>query len=149
MSDDIGNRLPDDLFNILRNEDVTLEQGRAILVNTIDGNGWPHSALLSYREVFAFDQTNILMVTYADSTTTRNMRANGKVTLNFVDERMSYYVKGSARENPAAPDGFAGMYVSVVSVLRDFTESDEAGAYITTGMRFYNPWRGPRSTLES
>ncbi len=148
MSEDIGNELPDDLFDALWNEDASGERGRAILIATVDVNGWPHPALLSFREVGARDRRTIRLVTHSGSTTTRNMRDNGKVTVVFVDERMTYYVKGEAKEVPAhlagaGPD-FAVMDARITQALRDAAGSDEAGAYITCGITFHNPWQGGR-----
>ena len=144
MSDDIGTELPPDLFNALWYEDVTVEHGRAILIVTADENGWPHPALLSFREVGARDPNTIRVVTYNGSTTTRNMRENGKLTIVFVDERFTYYVKGTAREIPphltGAGEYFATMDVKITQILKDFTGSDEEGAYIISGITFHNPW---------
>ncbi len=153
MSDDIGKELPDDLFDALWNEDVTGRRGRAILITTADSNGWPHPALLSFREVGARDRNTIRLITYDGSTTTTNMRENGKVTVVFIDERMTYYVKGAAKEVPAhlagADPHFAIMDVRITQVLRDFTGEDEAGAYITSGITFHNPWTGGRPAQEA
>ena len=144
MSDDIGRELPPDLFDALWYEDVTVERGRAILIVTADENGWPHPALLSFREVGARDPNTIRLVTYNGSTTTRNMRENGRTTIVFVDERFTYYVKGTAKEIPAHLTGtgehFATMDVQITQILKDFTGSDEEGAYITSGITFHNPW---------
>ena len=152
MSDDIGKELPDDLFDALWNEDVTGRRGRAILITTADSNGWPHPALLSFREVGARDRNTVRLVTFNGSTTTRNMRENGKVTVIFVDERMTYYVKGAAKEIPAHRVGagphFATMDVTITQVLRDFTGADEAGAHITSGITFHNPWNSGRPAQE-
>ncbi len=144
MSDDIGRELPPDLFDALWNEDVTTERGRAILIITTDANGWPHPALLSFREVGARDANTIRVITYNGSTTTRNMRDNGMITIAFVDERMTYYVKGTAKEIPphlvGSSEYFATMDVQITQILKDFTGEDEEGAYITSGITFHNPW---------
>ena len=144
MSDDIGRELPPDLFDALWNEDVTGERGRAILIVTADESGWPHPALLSFREVGARDPNTIRVVTYNGSTTTRNMRENGRITLAFVDERFTYYVKGTAKEIPPHLTGsseyFATMDVRITQILKDFTGADEEGAYVTSGITFHNPW---------
>ena len=144
MSDDIGTELPSDLFDALWYEDVTAERGRAILIVTADGSGWPHPALLSFREVGARDRNTVRVVTYDGSTTTRNMRENGKITVVFVDERFTYYVKGTAKEIPPHLAGtgeyFATMDVKITQILKDFTGADEEGAYITSGITFHNPW---------
>ncbi|MCY4582762.1 MAG: pyridoxamine 5'-phosphate oxidase family protein [Chloroflexi bacterium] len=144
MSDDIGRELPPDLFDALWNEDVTVERGRAVLIVTADENDWPHPALLSFREVGARAPNTIRVVTYNGSTTTRNMRENGRITLAFVDERFTYYVKGTAKEIPrhlaGASEYFATMDVRITQILKDFTGADEEGAYITSGITFHNPW---------
>ena len=149
MSDDIGRELPPDLFDALWNEDVTTERGRAILIITTDATGWPHPALLSFREVGARDPNTIRVVTYNGSTTTRNMRDNSMITIAFVDERMTYYVKGTAKEIPphlvGSPEYFATMDVNITQILKDFTGEDEAGAYITSGITFHNPWKSERT----
>lgn len=144
MSDDVGKELPDDLFDALWSEDVSAERGRAILILTADADGWPHPALLSFREVGARDRETIRVVTYAGSTTTRNMRENGVITLAFVDERMTYYVKARTKEVPAhlagASPHFAVMDAKITHILRDAPGADEEGAYVTSGVTFRNPW---------
>ena len=140
MSKDIGTELPDDLFDALWNEDVSGQTGKAIVITTVDGEGWPHPALLSFREVGARDRGTIRLVTYADSNTTGNMRANGRVTVVFADERMTYYVKGTTKEIPAARAGTSSRFVTldvrIKQILADFVGADEAGARITSGITF-------------
>ena len=141
MSTELGNELPDDLYRALSAEAVGTASGTAIVVSTIDGEGWAHPALLSSGEVTARDRHTLRTVTYADSRTTANMRANGKVTLIFVDERMTYYVKGMAAEGPSRPDtptGFATMDVTVHRVFADSAGPGEGGATITSGITFAN-----------
>ena len=142
MSRVLGNELPDDLFHALSSEDVSQQTGEVILVSTVDAEGWAHPALLSYREVGARDRTTLRVVTYAESRTTDNMRANGKLTLIFIDERMTYYVKGTAKEVPSrrtgTPSQFATMDVAVHEVLADSAGADEGGAAIATGITFHN-----------
>ena len=150
MSDDLGNNLPDDLYDTLLNEDVTISPGKAILINTSDTDGWPHPALLSYREVWATGRNTIRIQTYNGTNTTRNLRSNGIITLIFIDSSMTYYVKGSAKEITSPSSSKANhlsvMDISITQILKDFTSEDEAGAYITTGITFHNPWQSKRQT---
>ena len=141
MSTELGNELPDDLYDALSGGAAGVASGTAIVVSTVDAEGWAHPALLSAGEVTASDRRTLRTVTYADSHTTANMRANGKVTLIFVDERMTYYVKGTAAEGPSRPDtptGFAAMDVTVHKVFADSAGPDEGGATITSGITFVN-----------
>ncbi|MCI0821363.1 MAG: pyridoxamine 5'-phosphate oxidase family protein [Chloroflexi bacterium] len=139
MSKELGNELPDDLYRALSAGVAGAAAGTAIVVSTIDAEGWAHPALLSSGEVTARDRHTLRTVTYADSHTTANMRANGKVTLIFVDERMTYYVKGTAAEAPSpagTPEGFATMDVTVHQVLADAAGPSEGSATITSGITF-------------
>jgi hypothetical protein len=135
VSKEIRNRLPDSLYASLRA--AADQSGRAIVISTVDDNGWPHPALLSYREVSAPDPTTLQVVTFDGTHTTANMRSNGKLTLIFVDERMTYYVKGSATEIPSEPGAsFATMTVAVEQVLEDAPGDGEEGTSITSGITF-------------
>jgi hypothetical protein len=140
MSEDIGNSLPDDLHHLLWEADPAEQHGKAIIITTVDAGGWAHPALLSYREVGARDRTTLRVVTFAGSTTTKNMRTNGKLTMMFIDERMTYYVKGTAKEVPAERTGasphFATMDVAIHQILKDGPGAGEEGAFITSGVRF-------------
>jgi hypothetical protein len=149
MSTDLGSQLPHPLMDALREEDVTVERGRAILVITSDESGRAHPALLSYREVGIESDSKLCVVTYDGTSTTKNLRARQNVTLVFVDERFSYYVKGTATTASLKANGNAGLaYFGVVveQVLEDAPGADEVGAYITSGIEFHNPWDSPRRT---
>ena len=80
------------------------------------------------------------MLTYANSRSTRNMKRTGTVTLLFVDEEMSYYVKGRCRETeieiPEAP-GEIVFSVEVMDVIDDRVPT----AQVLTGITFegYDP----------
>ena len=95
MSTDLGDQLPSDLLAKL-SAPMSPSGGTAIPICTIDPNGWPHPALLSANEVSAPNNTSLVVATFDGTTTTRNLRANGKLTLVFVDDSMTYYVKGTA-----------------------------------------------------
>src|SRR5437867_210173 len=94
----VGTTLPEDLFVKLNGREREGSAHKAILICTVDSQGWPHPAMLSYFEVIAPDRQNIRLATYAGSTTTRNMRGNGKITMSIIDEHMAYYIKGEVRE---------------------------------------------------
>ncbi len=98
MSRLVGGELPDDLYRRLSGQQLDAHAGTAILLCTVDSQGWPHAAMLSYLEVVAKDRGNIRLAAYNDSATTKNMRRNGKLTLLIFDERVAYYVKGTAEE---------------------------------------------------
>ena len=133
---------------LLLNEDVTISPGKAILITTSDLDGWPHPALLSYREVCAIGRNTLRIQTYTGTYTTRNLQTNGIITLVFIDQTMTYYVKGTAAEELSISslnsDNVTISNISISQILRDYTSQDEAGAYITTGITFHNPWQTKR-----
>ena len=140
MSTDIGKELPGHLFHLLWDADPAEQHGKAIVISTVDDGGWAHPALLSYREVGARDRSTLRVVTFNGSTTTNNLRQNAKLTVIFIDEKMTYYVKGTAKEIPAARAGssahFATMDVAIHQILEDTPGAGEEGAFITSGVTF-------------
>ena len=92
----IGGALTRALLRFLQ-DDPAKREGEVILLVTVDSGGWPHVALLSHWEVYATDDENIKVATYVGTTTTSNLKKNGKATLVLFYEGNGYYVKGSAR----------------------------------------------------
>ena len=143
MSKLVGDKLPEDLYHKLAGKDLQACAEKAILICTVDGNGWPHPAMLSYFEVIAKDEKNLRLAAYAKSSTTNNMRRNGKLTLVIVDQRMAYYIKGAVEE--LAPRMDCSPYNSklnfhVQQVLADeANEEFEPGVYITSGITYKRP----------
>lgn len=134
MSRLLGRELPQDLVSSLdagpgpKFEDV-------ILMVTVDESSRPHVAMLSRWEVFAAGKGELRLATYVDSTTTKNLIRNGAVTLVLVNERMSYYVKGTARllrETMRVDPHNSMLGVAVTQVYEDRLP----GAEMLSGMRF-------------
>ena len=139
MAEPVGAQLPEDLFAALRGGAGEGQRGTAIVLATVDAEGWAHPALLSYSEVTARDPKTVRLVTYGGSRTTANMRENSKATLIFVEPRMVYYVKGTAREvKPTQTDDspYVTTELEVHQVLADSTGAQEAAAVITSGITF-------------
>ena len=142
MSKRLDPKLPDRLFDLLNGENLSPNLNKVIVLVTVDRKGWPYAAILSYLEVLAPDRTNIRLAPWSNSTTTANIRSNGKVTLLVVDENMAYYVQGTGTELARDMVGFPGMAkvnVQIESVLEDKALDYEGSARITTGIRFENP----------
>jgi hypothetical protein len=140
MSRVLGPELPPSLLEQLSGRDLKDRFGRVIPAVTLDAVGFPHPALLSFGEVVALDARRIGLATAADSTTTRNMRERGRLTLLLVEPEGTYYITGTVRERPAGLPGFPGLAhleMRVEQVLQDATRGDvEGDARITSGLRF-------------
>jgi hypothetical protein len=139
----IGTQLPEDLYERLSGNNLEAYTKTAILVSTVDTGGWPHPAILSYFEVIAKDQVNVVLAIYRDSTTAANIRRDGKLTMCIIDERIAYYIKGTAQEIVPRMSSMpfnAKLNLRVEQVLSDeANEEFEKGAYITTGIRYERP----------
>jgi pyridoxamine 5'-phosphate oxidase-like protein len=137
-----GRELTDDLFRRLCGKFVDEHAHKVVLIHTIDEQGWPHPAILSYYEVAAKDRRNLRLATYKTSRTTQNIARTGKVTLSIFDERVVYYIKGTAEvsgEMQCAPHNVR-INVLVDEVLIDQADPVlEPGAYITAGITYTNP----------
>lgn len=138
----IGQELPDDLYARLRGADLDAHAEKVILISTVDEQGYPHPAMLSYFEVVAKDRRNLRLAPYQNSGTTNNMRRNGKLTVSIIDERVAYYLKGHvtelSREMRCSPH-LAKLNLRVEQVLADQANEElEAGAYVASGVTYKN-----------
>jgi hypothetical protein len=134
MSRFVADHLPGPLFARLSLDAAFAEASRAIVMCTIDEHGWPHPAMLSSLEVVARDARNIRLCTYVSSRSTRNLKANGILTLVLADQRAVYYVKGdvillagSLRESPDN----AKFNLRVDSVLEDTADATERATILS------------------
>ena len=145
MSKQIGDALPDDLFERLNGRDLQAVADRVILVCSVDDRGFSHPALLSYFEVLATDRRTIRLAMYSDSRTTVNARREGRLTLVLVDAGVAYYVKGFVQEvkrSMRAMSYNAKLEFQVSEVLVDEADPNlEPGAYIASGITYFNPRR--------
>ena len=150
MSHSIGSRLDERLLALLAADDVATLMGHAIAIATLDAEGRPHPALLSYGEVRALSAATLRLATWDDSTTTENLRRRGVVTLYIVEAGLVAYLKAHAREiaPPRALAGLARFEATIEDVLLDeVDESQEEGARVTSGIRF-EPTRRDRKLGE-
>jgi hypothetical protein len=136
----IGSALPADLFQRLSGKNLEAHAETAILICTVDAQGWPHPAVLSYFEVLARDDRNVRLAIYGNSSSAANVRRNGKLTILVYDDRVAYYIKGAveelAREMHCSPEN-SKLNLRVEQVLQDeANEEFESGAYITSGVTY-------------
>jgi len=134
--------LPDRLFHLLHGEHLQENLNKVALLVTVDEKGWPYVAILSYLETIAPDRGNLRLAPWNNSTTTANLRRNGKATLVVIEEEMAYYIQGTATELASELEGFADMAkinVRIESILEDKALDYEGSARITAGIRFESP----------
>ena len=134
MSRTLAPQLPQDLY--LRLSAAHRRPGRAIVVQTMDEQGWPHPALLSEFEILAAAPDRLRLAVMRESKTAANIRDRSRVTLAFIEPESVYYVKAEKvaekhREGPAALFDLA-----VVTVLADEVREEETGSRLVSGLLF-------------
>ncbi len=138
MSQLLGKELTGELFERLKGMDVSSKMGKAIILVTIDEEGWAHPAMLSYYEVVAKDRSRIDLAVAKTSTTAKNLRRTGKITLLITDSGINYYLKGNTREIKESMVGVPFMSLFRVE-LAQLLEDQEPDAIITGGVTFTRP----------
>lgn len=140
MSRLVGNKLPEELYRRLSSGNLSLHKEKAIVVCSVDVNGWPHPAILSYFEVIAKDERNLRLAIYKSTTTVKNILRSGKLALQIIDQRLAYYIKGTAEvltyEMNCSPQN-SKLNLRIEQVLADeANEEFEPGGYITSGITY-------------
>lgn len=138
MSQVLGTELTEELFHRLKGESIASKKDKAIVIVTVDESGWAHPAMLSYHEVVAKDRSKIDLAIGKSSTTAKNLRRTGKITLMITDSDLNYYVKGNAEEIRESMDGVPFMSLFRVAV-EHLLEDLEPDAVITSGVTFERP----------
>ena len=135
MTKSLGSKMPEDLTMRLYQPEESNARQRVIPVTTMDQDGWPRHLMLSHYEVVGKDQSHLLMLTYADSKSTKNLLRTSKASLLFLDEEMSYYVRVMCRQTEEriqdAPQEIL-FRAEVIDVLEDKYPTTS----ITSGIRF-------------
>ncbi|MBD8214346.1 pyridoxamine 5-phosphate oxidase [Erwinia persicina] len=88
--------LPDALLALLDGSLPASHRHQAIRLSSVGDNGWPYAAQLSLGEIIARSPGELLFAIWPDSTTTRNLRRDGKMTLALVLEGAVVEVQAQA-----------------------------------------------------
>ena len=135
MSQLLGKELTEGLFKRLDGHDVGAHEGKIIPIFTLDASGWPHPALLSYYEVVARDSTTLDIALWKNSSTAKNLRQTGKITLLISDKGINYYLKVKVRELQTEMPGIP-LQSRFRIAAEQLLEDQEPNAEITSGMTY-------------
>ncbi len=138
MSKLLGQALNKELLERLKEKNITSKEGKAIIIVTVDEQGWAHPAVFSYYEIVAKSEGQIDIAVGKTSTTGKNLRRTGKITLLVTDAGVNYYIKGDARETRESLGAVPFMSLFRVEVAQ-LLEDQEPGATITSGLTFIRP----------
>ena len=136
----LARELSGDLYARLSGAALDSLEDKAVVLVTVDADGWPHPAMLSYFEIAAPDRANVRLAIHAGSRTTANLRDRRKATLILIDRRLVCYIKGDAEQlAPAMRTAAhnAKVNVRIEQVLTDAPDPRlEPGAYVSDGVRY-------------
>ncbi len=135
MSQLLGKEMPPALQRRLSGADIEAHEGKIIPIFSLDPAGWAHPALLSYYEIVAKNASTLEMALWKDSSTAKNLRTAGKVTLMVSDRAVNFYLKGSVRELEYEMAGAAPVSRFQIA-LEQVIEDQEPNAEITTGLTY-------------
>ncbi len=138
MSKLLGKVINEELLGRLSGKDIGSQEGKAIIIVTVDEQGWAHPAVFSYYEIVAKSEERIDIAVGKTSTTGKNLRRTGKITLLVTDTGVNYYIKGDARETRESLVAVPFMSLFRVEVAQ-LLEDQEPGATITSGLTFIRP----------
>jgi hypothetical protein len=135
-----AHHLTADLYQRLCGVEADLRADHAIMLCTIDADGRPHPAMLSYFEIAAPDRHNLRLAVYGDSHTCANLRERGKATLIVVDADLVCYINGTV--DTFVPAMREAAYNAKVTLRIDQVVFDAASpelepdAEVTSGITF-------------
>ncbi len=138
MSKLLGKVINEELLGRLSGNDIGSKEGKAIIIVTVDEQGWCHPAVLSYCEIVAKSEKQIHIAVGKTSTTGKNLRRAGKITLLVTDAGINYYIKGMAQEIQESLGSVPFMSLFRVEVAQ-LLEDQEPGSPITSGLTFVRP----------
>jgi hypothetical protein len=138
MSKFLGKVINEELLGRLSGKDIGSKEGKAIIVVTVDEQGWAHPAVFSYYEIVAKSEGQIDIAVGKTSTTGKNLRRTGKITLLVTDAGINYYIKGGAQETRESLGAVPFMSLFRVEVAQ-LLEDQEPGSPITSGLTFIRP----------
>jgi hypothetical protein len=135
MSKILGSELNQALLKRLNGAEISSHEGKIIPIFTLDEAGWPHPALLSYYEIVAKSAATLEMAIWKDSSTAKNLRRLGKISLMIADDGVNFYIKGLVKELEKELGGAPQVSRFQISV-QQLLEDQEPNAHITSGMTY-------------
>ncbi len=141
MSRLLGSTLPTEVLARLRGNVVGPWRAQVILLTTLDAEGRPHIAMISYFELAALDAHHLRLAIGRGSHTEENLQMRRKATLALVDPSGPYYLKATATAE-AGLVGFPSLavfHLTLEEILLDEIRGDVGeSAQLTSGITFTN-----------
>ena len=136
MTRSLGNELPPSLRTLLDGYDPAGREGQTFQLLTTDEGGWPHMALLSVGEIVAIDQSTLRAGLWLHSSTSKNLKRDGRAVLAAVAEGNGYYVRLTAQQGPDLDLGAEGRLAYFSMQVEEVLEDAADYATLTSGVTF-------------
>jgi hypothetical protein len=79
--------MPAEILDFLNGDGLDRKLSQAIRISTVSEDGWPHAAMLSAGEMLALDASEVAMLLYEGSNTSRNLARDGRLTVTLPRDR--------------------------------------------------------------
>ncbi|WEG11049.1 pyridoxamine 5'-phosphate oxidase family protein [Pullulanibacillus sp. KACC 23026] len=102
---DVQPKLSDDLYDLLNGEHLEKKQHEAFMLETVNEDGWPHTAMISVGEIIAMDSSHLRLALWPTTQTTQNILRTGKAMVVLFYKGKACYLNLELRpmsqlENP-------------------------------------------------
>ncbi len=96
--------LPPVLRTLWNGQDLEQKQHLAMPLLTVTEDGYPHQAMVSAGEVFAWDEETLRIALWQGTNTAANLIRDGRALLTVVAEGVSYALRLHAKALPELPN---------------------------------------------
>ena len=131
MARSLGAQLPAILIEFLDSS-----AGTALLLLSIDDDGWPRQAMLSQGEVIVVDDRHLRLGLWPGSTTTRNLAARGQATMTTVCNGTGISVRLSLQRREDLALARSGPLACFDATVEEATADEVPYADLTSGVTF-------------
>jgi hypothetical protein len=128
--------MPDDILDFLNGRDLDRKLTEAIRISTVGEQGWPHAAMLSVGEILALDSSEVAILVYENSNTSRNLARDGRLTLTLPLDRGLCEIR--LRATAKNQEGRHRCFTAVVEGVRQH-RSDYSDVVSGVTFRLHDP----------
>lgn len=129
-----ANSLSDEVYELLNGQHLWKKQHEAMMLLTVNEEGWPHTAMVSVGEIVATDRGEVRLGLWKGTVTTTNLIRTGKATLVLIYKGKAVYIQLQAEvleELPDAAHPRERFKAQIISFREDLAKYAEITSGIT------------------
>jgi hypothetical protein len=123
--------MPAEILDFLNGDDLDRKLSQAIRISTVSEEGWPHAAMLSAGEMLALDASEVAMLLYEGSNTSRNPARDGRLTFTLPLDHGLCEMRLCATEKKRE-----GRHRYFTAVVKDVRQHRSHYANVVSGVTF-------------